>query len=96
MVINKRTLFFFLITCIFSLFTCIQSVDVENIKNEFKEFDLNGDQLIDAQEIRTMRVSVTLQELQGFFWEVDVDSSGAVTFQEYMDFAINNLSYSSQ
>ncbi|KAJ1608366.1 EF-hand domain-containing protein [Cryptosporidium canis] len=60
------------------------------IEKEFSEFDLNSDGFIDAQEIRTIRTAVTLQELHQFFWEIDVDSSGTISLQEYSHFVAAN------
>ncbi|KAF7457497.1 putative centrin [Cryptosporidium felis] len=64
--------------------------DLSQIEKEFLEFDLNKDGLIDAQEIRTVRTSVTLQELHQFFWEIDTDSSGTISLTEYSVFVTTN------
>ncbi|KAH8581756.1 EF hand family [Cryptosporidium sp. chipmunk genotype I] len=64
--------------------------ELSQTEREFSEFDLNHDGYIDAQEIRTVRTSVTLQELHQFFWEIDTDSSGTISFTEYSHFVAAN------
>ncbi|KAJ1610827.1 EF-hand domain-containing protein [Cryptosporidium canis] len=64
--------------------------ELSQFEKEFLEFDLNRDGLIDAQEIRTIRTAVTLLELHQFFWEIDVDSSGTISLQEYSHFVTAN------
>mmetsp|Transcript_52030 Transcript_52030/g.114180 ORF Transcript_52030/g.114180 Transcript_52030/m.114180 type:complete len:88 (-) Transcript_52030:92-355(-) len=58
-------------------------------KQDFVDFDLNKDDLIDAQEIRTQfQGDLDPKELHQFFIDCDKDDSGTVTLQEYIDYAI--------
>lgn len=66
------------------------STETSQIEKEFLEFDMNSDGFIDAQEIRIVRASVTLQELHQFFWEIDTDNSGTISLAEYSHFVITN------
>ncbi|KAK9174131.1 EF-hand domain pair family protein [Cryptosporidium meleagridis] len=86
----------FLVYLFFAILLVVnQAIDVvrselSQTEKEFSEFDINRDGYIDAQEIRIIRTSVTLQELHQFFWEIDVDSSGTISFHEYSNFVTNN------
>ncbi|KAH8740296.1 hypothetical protein FG386_001571 [Cryptosporidium ryanae] len=91
---SKRLSFCLLaITFLFAVIISVKAIENNSLEKEFKEFDLNGDGLIDAQEIRIVKVSVTLQELHQFFWEIDSDSSGTISFTEYSVFVTNNSNY---
>merc|ERR1712032_1563296 len=55
-------------------------------KQDFIDFDLNQDNMIDAQEVRLQfKGDLDPRELQQFFLDVDKDSTGTVTLQEYVD-----------
>ncbi|KAH7648739.1 PC20A [Cryptosporidium bovis] len=91
--IKKLGLYLLLTTFLFAFSFSEKVTENNTLEKEFKEFDLNGDGLIDAQEIRMVKVSVTLQELHQFFWEIDSDSSGTISFVEYSVFVTNNSHY---
>merc|ERR1712048_1524187 len=58
-------------------------------KQDFVDFDLNQDNQIDAQEVRTQfKGDLDPKELHQFFIDVDKDGSGTVTLQEYIDYAV--------
>ena len=59
----------------------VQADDSE-FKQDFLEFDLNKDNQIDAQEVRSQ-----FKELHQFFIDVDQDLSGTISMQEYIDYA---------
>ncbi|TRY52791.1 Uncharacterized protein CTYZ_00002631 [Cryptosporidium tyzzeri] len=86
----------FLIYLFFAILLVINQVidgvksELSQTEKEFLEFDINHDGHIDAQEIRIVRTSVTLQELHQFFWEIDVDNSGTISLHEYSNFVTNN------
>ncbi|OII71376.1 uncharacterized protein cubi_00754 [Cryptosporidium ubiquitum] len=86
----------FILYLFFSILLVISQVidnsraELSQTEREFSEFDLNHDGLIDAQEIRIVRTSVTLQELHQFFWEIDSDSSGTISLAEYSHFVTTN------
>eukprot|EP00922_Rhytidocystis_sp_ex-Travisia-forbesii_P027993 GHVS01041085.1.p1 GENE.GHVS01041085.1~~GHVS01041085.1.p1 ORF type:complete len:167 (-),score=41.75 GHVS01041085.1:157-657(-) len=53
---------------------------------EFREYDLNSDDLLDAHELRAMHSDVEPAEIIQFFNNVDVDDTGTITFSEYLDY----------
>lgn len=91
--IKRLKSWFILLTLIYTLLLSAKCDTNGSIEKEFNEFDINGDGFIDAQEIRIIKVSVTLQELHQFFWEIDVDSSGTISLSEYSAFVTNNSHY---
>eukprot|EP00931_Biecheleriopsis_adriatica_P088329 TRINITY_DN62675_c0_g1_i1.p1 TRINITY_DN62675_c0_g1~~TRINITY_DN62675_c0_g1_i1.p1 ORF type:complete len:103 (-),score=31.80 TRINITY_DN62675_c0_g1_i1:152-460(-) len=55
---------------------------------DFKDFDINTDGQIDAQEVRAQfKGELDAKELHQFFIDVDKDTSGTITLQEYVDYA---------
>eukprot|EP00930_Biecheleria_cincta_P097577 TRINITY_DN89282_c0_g1_i1.p3 TRINITY_DN89282_c0_g1~~TRINITY_DN89282_c0_g1_i1.p3 ORF type:complete len:113 (+),score=30.00 TRINITY_DN89282_c0_g1_i1:38-376(+) len=57
---------------------------------DFLDFDLNKDNLIDAQEVRAQfKGELDQKELHQFFLDVDKDLSGTITLEEYIDYAVN-------
>mmetsp|Transcript_95160 Transcript_95160/g.274011 ORF Transcript_95160/g.274011 Transcript_95160/m.274011 type:complete len:118 (-) Transcript_95160:312-665(-) len=58
-------------------------------KQDFFEFDMNKDSLIDAQEVRAnFHGELDPRELHKFFIDVDKDNTGTLTLQEYIDYAV--------
>ena len=51
---------------------------------DFVAFDLNGDGVIDAYEIRRKNPNIGQQDVSSFFIETDKNQDGRITFQEYM------------
>merc|ERR1712061_110019 len=63
--------------------------ELAEYKQDFIDFDLNKDNQIDAQEVRSQfKGDLDPKELHQFFIDVDKDSSGTVTLQEYIDYAV--------
>merc|ERR1719188_1148501 len=63
--------------------------ELAEYKQDFLDFDLNKDNQIDAQEVRSQfKGDLDPKELHQFFIDVDKDSTGTVTLQEYIDYAI--------
>ncbi|XP_052196107.1 polcalcin Syr v 3-like [Diospyros lotus] len=59
----------------------------------FKRFDANGDGKISAAELGEslkMLGSVTPDEIQRMMAELDTDGDGFISFQEFLDFALDN------
>lgn len=60
------------------------------IKGKFRQLDSNRDGMLDINELTVMlkkgRDDITDQEIQALFSKVDVDGSGRVTFNEFVDF----------
>merc|ERR1719229_1477463 len=68
-----------------------QPTDTElaEYKQDFIDFDLNKDDQIDAQEVRSQfKGDLDPRELHQFFIDVDKDNTGTVTLQEYIDYAV--------
>ena len=62
--------------------------DDSEFKQDFLEFDLNKDNQIDAQEVRSQfKGELDAKELHQFFIDVDQDLSGTISMQEYIDYA---------
>lgn len=53
-------------------------------RDEFLEFDMNKDGLLDAQEVRKLHSDVESPEIVHFFANVDLDGTGTVTIDEYL------------
>merc|ERR1712084_144137 len=63
--------------------------ELAEYKQDFIDFDLNKDNQIDAQEVRSQfKGDLDPRELHQFFIDVDKDSSGTVTLKEYIDYAV--------
>uniref|UniRef100_A0A7S2MHM8 EF-hand domain-containing protein n=2 Tax=Alexandrium andersonii TaxID=327968 RepID=A0A7S2MHM8_9DINO len=63
--------------------------EMSEYKQDFLDFDLNKDNQIDAQEVRSQfKGDLDPKELHQFFIDVDKDNTGTVTLQEYIDYAI--------
>eukprot|EP00922_Rhytidocystis_sp_ex-Travisia-forbesii_P027991 GHVS01041082.1.p2 GENE.GHVS01041082.1~~GHVS01041082.1.p2 ORF type:complete len:180 (-),score=43.14 GHVS01041082.1:73-612(-) len=63
------------------------SKEEENVfLSEFREYDLNSDDLLDAHELRAMHSDVEPAEIIQFFHNVDLDDTGTITFNEYLDY----------
>ncbi|CAE7227456.1 unnamed protein product [Symbiodinium natans] len=57
--------------------------EAEEFQQDFLDFDLNKDQQIDAQEVRTQfKGELDSKELHQFFIDVDQDLSGTISLQE--------------
>jgi Ca2+-binding EF-hand superfamily protein len=68
----------------------IEDAKLSEFTQDFLDFDLNKDDFIDAQEIRTQfKGDLDPKELHQFFLDVDKDNSGTVTLPEYIDYAIS-------
>ncbi len=65
------------------------SVVVDCFADDYKKFDMNGDGLIDPQELRTAYGgSLNEEDLHDFWSAVDVKGRGVFTLAEYMDYAL--------
>mmetsp|Transcript_74947 Transcript_74947/g.139856 ORF Transcript_74947/g.139856 Transcript_74947/m.139856 type:complete len:102 (+) Transcript_74947:90-395(+) len=63
--------------------------ELAEYKQDFLDFDANSDGQIDAQEVRKQfKGDLDPKELHQFFIDVDKDSTGTVTMQEYIDYAV--------
>merc|ERR1712032_464790 len=63
--------------------------ELSEYKQDFLDFDLDKDNQIDAQEVRSQfKGDLDPRELHQFFIDVDKDSSGTVTLKEYVDYAV--------
>ena len=68
----------------------VEDAKLAEFTQDFIDFDLNKDDFIDAQEIRTQfKGDLDPKELHQFFLDVDKDMSGTVTLPEYIDYAIS-------
>ncbi|ANQ05712.1 Uncharacterized protein PCOAH_00000190 [Plasmodium coatneyi] len=62
----------------------------EEVYEEFAEYDLNRDGLIDAEEITSVLKNMKKLDFIKFFTKVDLNSSGTISFNEYMIFVNSN------
>mmetsp|Transcript_96205 Transcript_96205/g.150485 ORF Transcript_96205/g.150485 Transcript_96205/m.150485 type:complete len:110 (-) Transcript_96205:43-372(-) len=63
--------------------------ELAEYKQDFIDFDLNKDDQIDAQEVRSQfKGDLDARELHKFFIDVDKDGTGTVTLAEYIDYAV--------
>ncbi|GAB64370.1 hypothetical protein PCYB_011030 [Plasmodium cynomolgi strain B] len=62
----------------------------EEVYEEFVEYDLNRDGLIDAEEIISVLKNMKKPDFIKFFTKVDLNSSGTISFSEYMIFVNSN------
>mmetsp|Transcript_62887 Transcript_62887/g.149920 ORF Transcript_62887/g.149920 Transcript_62887/m.149920 type:complete len:103 (-) Transcript_62887:59-367(-) len=63
--------------------------EMSEYRQDFLDFDTNKDGQIDAQEVRTQfKGDLDPKELHQFFIDVDKDSTGTVTMQEYINYAV--------
>ncbi|CRG97999.1 centrin, putative [Plasmodium gallinaceum] len=68
----------------------ISEEEKEEVYLEFAEYDLNRDGLIDAEEITLVLKNMKKSDFVNFFIKVDLDSSGTISFDEYMIFIESN------
>eukprot|EP01066_Platyproteum_vivax_P000733 Platyproteum_vivax@DN10811_c1_g1_i1.p2 len=63
--------------------------DIEEFRRDIREFDLNHDGELDAEELRQafFGEGVGQNQLVKFFDDVDLDDSGTVTMAEYIEYA---------
>uniref|UniRef100_A0A0G4HZG9 EF-hand domain-containing protein n=1 Tax=Chromera velia CCMP2878 TaxID=1169474 RepID=A0A0G4HZG9_9ALVE len=62
---------------------------IEEFKTDFINFDYNKDGFVDAQEVRQgFQHELSDEDLYEFFLDADVDLSGTVSMEEYLDHAI--------
>mmetsp|Transcript_3749 Transcript_3749/g.7270 ORF Transcript_3749/g.7270 Transcript_3749/m.7270 type:complete len:118 (+) Transcript_3749:3-356(+) len=62
--------------------------ELSEYKQDFVDFDVNKDNQIDAQEVRSQfKGDLDPRELHQFFIDVDKDQSGTLTLKEYVDYA---------
>merc|ERR1712007_403253 len=83
--------FLLLVVCVVADKAAKKPTDSElaEYKQDFVDFDLNKDNHIDAQEVRSQfKGDLDPKELHQFFIDVDKDSSGTVTLKEYIDYAV--------
>merc|ERR1719271_2023703 len=65
--------------------------EMAEYKQDFIDFDLNRDDQIDAQEVRSQfKGDLDPKELHQFFIDVDKDNTGTVTLAEYIDYAVTS------
>eukprot|EP00928_Gymnodinium_smaydae_P078281 TRINITY_DN620_c0_g2_i2.p3 TRINITY_DN620_c0_g2~~TRINITY_DN620_c0_g2_i2.p3 ORF type:complete len:103 (-),score=38.81 TRINITY_DN620_c0_g2_i2:910-1218(-) len=63
--------------------------EMAEFKQDFIDFDLNKDNQIDAQEVRSQfKGDLDAKELHQFFSDVDKDGTGTLSLEEYVDYAI--------
>eukprot|EP00389_Voromonas_pontica_P005008 GDKH01007481.1.p1 GENE.GDKH01007481.1~~GDKH01007481.1.p1 ORF type:complete len:101 (+),score=23.04 GDKH01007481.1:102-404(+) len=55
---------------------------------DFDDFDLDKNEELDAQELRSSFKDLSPKELYRFFMDVDADSSGTASKQEYINYAV--------
>eukprot|EP00747_Dinoflagellata_sp_TGD_P162247 gnl/TRDRNA2_/TRDRNA2_179639_c0_seq1.p2 gnl/TRDRNA2_/TRDRNA2_179639_c0~~gnl/TRDRNA2_/TRDRNA2_179639_c0_seq1.p2 ORF type:complete len:105 (+),score=32.46 gnl/TRDRNA2_/TRDRNA2_179639_c0_seq1:111-425(+) len=57
-------------------------------KQDFIDVDFNKDDVMDAQEVRAhFKGGISTVELYQFFTDCDKDNSGAISLQEYVNYA---------
>lgn len=60
----------------------------EEFKQDFVDFDLNRDNVVDPLEVRShFQNEVSADELAQFWYDVDLDNSGTITWPEYREYA---------
>ena len=60
----------------------------EEFRQDFTDFDLNKDNMVDVQEVRShFKNEVSEEELAQFWVDVDADNSGTLTWPEYREYA---------
>lgn len=68
--------------------------DVDELKRVFNEFDLDGDNLIQLNELRTamsnMGTNAKEEEIVAMFQAADVNSDGGISFDEFVKIARAN------
>ncbi|KJP89289.1 hypothetical protein AK88_00950 [Plasmodium fragile] len=62
----------------------------EEVYEEFGQYDLNKDGLIDAEEIISVLKNMKKPDFIKIFTKVDLNSSGTISFSEYMIFVNSN------
>lgn len=68
----------------------MSSHDKDRIGEEFAEYDLNRDGLVDPEEIELVLKNMNKHDFVNFFTKVDIDSSGTISLYEYMVFIESN------
>jgi hypothetical protein len=60
----------------------------EEFEQDFIDFDLNRDNVVDPLEVRShFQNEVSADELAQFWYDVDLDNSGTITWSEYREYA---------
>merc|ERR1712194_637445 len=66
----------------------------DQFQKDFKDADLNNDQMLDVQEVRLdFKGELSDVDMYQFFVDADKDNTGTVTMKEYIDYAtsLSNL-----
>ncbi|PHJ24552.1 ef hand domain-containing protein [Cystoisospora suis] len=56
------------------------------LREEFAEYDTNGDGMLDAYEVRITHPEIANNELFSFFTSVDLNQDGLLTLSEYREY----------
>mmetsp|Transcript_134555 Transcript_134555/g.335749 ORF Transcript_134555/g.335749 Transcript_134555/m.335749 type:complete len:124 (+) Transcript_134555:125-496(+) len=66
----------------------VTDAQMTEFKQDFVDVDFNKDDIMDAQEVRAhFKGGIGNLELYQFFLDSDKDHSGAISLQEYVDYA---------
>merc|ERR1712224_949151 len=66
----------------------VTPAQMAEFKQDFIDVDFNKDAVMDAQEVRAhFKGGISTVELYQFFLDSDKDQSGAVSLQEYVNYA---------
>ncbi|CBZ53138.1 unnamed protein product [Neospora caninum Liverpool] len=61
------------------------------LREEFMEYDTNGDGMLDAYEVRITHPEIGNQELFSFFRSVDANQDGLLTLREYREYVAASI-----
>ena len=63
----------------------IEDLDIEDLTQQFRDFDTNGDGYNDAGELRAAMPGITEDHLSTIFNKFDLDMDGVFTLEEYLN-----------
>ena len=63
----------------------IEELNIEDLTQQFRDFDLNGDGYNDAGELRLAMPGITEDHLSTLFNQFDLDKDGVFTLEEYLN-----------
>ena len=63
----------------------MEELNIEDLTQQFRDFDLNKDGYNDAGEIRQAMPGITEDHLASIFHQFDLDMDGVFTLEEYLN-----------